>query len=97
MRFRRGRKESIASDFVVSVAERGKQSDMITDTEIKAKGIETLIEALGELNAERFITLLLREPFDYTRWQRNLWTDKSVEEISTMAMQDRPSSDKLTG
>ena len=81
----------------MNVAERGKQSDMITDTEIKAKGIETLIEALGEMNAERFITLLLREPFDYTRWQRNLWTDKSVEEISTMAMQDRPSSDKLTG
>ena len=70
---------------------------MITDTEIKVKGIETLIEALGEMNAERFITLLLREPFDYTRWQRNLWIDKSVEEVSTMAMQDRPSSDKLTG
>jgi len=69
---------------------------MITDTEIKVKGIETLIEALGEMNAERFITLLLREPFDYTRWQRNLWTDKSVEEVSTMAMQGRPTSDKLT-
>ena len=80
----------------MSVAEWGKQSDMITDTEIKVKGIETLIEALGEMNAERFITLLLREPFDYTRWQRNLWTDKSVEEISTMAMQGRPTSDKLT-
>ena len=69
---------------------------MITDTEIKVKGTETLIEALGEMNAKRFITLLLREPFDYTRWQRNLWTDKSVEEISTMAMQGRPTSDKLT-
>ena len=73
-----------------------KVNGMITDTEIKVKGIETLIKALGELNAERFITLLLREPFDYTRWQRNLWTDKSVEEVSTMAMQGRPTSDKLT-
>jgi hypothetical protein len=62
---------------------------MITDTEIKIKGIETLIKALGEMNAERFITLLLREPFDYTKWQRNLWTDKSVKEISEMAMQNR--------
>ncbi len=69
---------------------------MITDTEIKVKGIEALIEALGEMNAERFITLLLREPFDYTRWQRNLWTDKSVEKVSTMAMQSRPTNDKLT-
>ena len=66
---------------------------MITDTEIRVKGIETLIEALGELNAERFITLLLREPFDYTKWQRNLWTDKSVEEVSTMAMQNRQTSE----
>ncbi len=66
---------------------------MITDTEIKVKGIETLIEALGELNAERFITLLLREPFDYTKWQRNLWTDKSIEQVSQMAMHNRLSSD----
>jgi hypothetical protein len=66
---------------------------MLTDTEIKVKGMETLIKALGEMNAERFITLLLREPFDYTKWQRNLWTDKSVEEVSTMAMQNRLASD----
>ena len=66
---------------------------MITDTEIKVKGIETLIEALGELNAERFITLLLREPFDYTQWQRNLWADKSIEQVSQMAMHSRLTSD----
>ena len=66
---------------------------MITDTEIKVKGIETLIKVLGQLNAERFITLLLREPFDYTKWQRNLWTDKSIEQISQMAMHNRLSSD----
>jgi hypothetical protein len=61
---------------------------MITDTEIKIKGIKTLIAALGELDAERFITLLLRD--DYTKWQRNLWSDQSIEEISHMAMQSRP-------
>ena len=62
---------------------------MITDTEIKLQGIETLIKAMGKVNAERFITLLLREPFDYTEWQRNLWPDKTIEEISRMAMQAR--------
>jgi hypothetical protein len=66
---------------------------MITDTELKVQGIETLINALGELNAERFITLLLREPFDYTNWQRTLWTEKSIEEISQMAMQSRLTND----
>ncbi len=39
--------------------------------------METLIEALGELDAERFITLLLREPSDYTSWQRNLWAERA--------------------
>lgn len=66
---------------------------MITDTELKVKGIEALIEALGELNAERFITLLLREPFDYTKWQRTLWTDKSIEDISRLAMRNRLEDD----
>jgi hypothetical protein len=62
---------------------------MLTDTEIKVRRIETLISSLGELDAERFITLLLREPFDYTKWQRNLWSDTSIEEISRLAMQNR--------
>lgn len=62
---------------------------MISDTEIKSKGVEALINALGAVQAERFISLILREPFDYTTWQRKLWQDKSVEEISRMAMEFR--------
>lgn len=61
----------------------------ITDTEIKLRGMEALIEALGEVQAEKFIALIRREPFDYTEWQRTLWSDKSVEEISRMAMARR--------
>lgn len=62
---------------------------MITDTELQQKGIETLIATFGEINAERFITLLLRESFDYTKWQHDLWTDKSIEKLSHMAMKNR--------
>jgi hypothetical protein len=58
----------------------------ITDNEIKSQGIEALISSLGEVQAERFISLILREPFDYTEWQKKLWLDKSIEEISRMAM-----------
>ncbi len=61
----------------------------ITDTEIKLKGMEALVMALGDVDAERFITLVLREPFDYTRWQRNLWQEKSVQELSREAMEYR--------
>jgi hypothetical protein len=65
----------------------------MTDTEIKIQGMEVLITALGEVQAEKFISLIIREPFDYTIWQRKLWTDKSVEEISRMAMKRRKEKD----
>jgi len=61
----------------------------MTDTEIKRRGMEALITALGEVQAEKFISLIKQEPFDYTVWHRDLWNDKSVEEISRMAMQRR--------
>ena len=60
---------------------------MLTDSEIKVKGIEALMKELGEVEAERFITLLIREPFDYTEWQRDLWADIPVDVLSKRAMQ----------
>jgi hypothetical protein len=62
---------------------------MFTDTEIKATGFRALVAALGDVQAEKFIALVQREPFDYTRWHRTLWPDKSVEEISRAAMAHR--------
>ena len=61
----------------------------MTDTEIKANGFRALVAALGDVQAEKFIALIQREPFDYTRWQQTLWADKSVEEISQAAMRHR--------
>ena len=62
---------------------------MNTDTEIRMRGLRALVEALGQVEAERFITLMLRDPFDYTSWQRQLWIEKSVEELSKAAMEWR--------
>jgi hypothetical protein len=59
---------------------------MITDTEIKLKGIHLLSEYLGDVEAERFITLIQREPFDYTKWRQGLDENLSIEEISHQAM-----------
>lgn len=59
---------------------------MITDTEVRIKGMEALTKSLGSVCAERFIALIQREPFDYTKWQRTLWEDQSVEKISEAAM-----------
>ena len=59
---------------------------MITDTEVKMKGIKALTGYLESVSYERFIALIQREPFDYTKWQRTLWEGQSVEEISRNAM-----------
>lgn len=68
---------------------------MITDTELKIKGFDTLTANLGPVEAERFITLILREPFDYTKWQQHLWENRSLEDISNSAMQQRTKSKTL--
>ena len=62
---------------------------MLTDTEIKTAAFRALVEALGDVQAERFIALIQREPFDYTQWHRTLWPEKSIEEISQAAMKAR--------
>jgi hypothetical protein len=59
---------------------------MITDTEIRIKGIQILTEHLGDIEAERFIALIQREPFDYTKWRQGLDEDLSIEDISKKAM-----------
>ena len=66
---------------------------MITDTEIKVEGMKALTSALGEVQAEKFVTLLLREPFDYTKWQRRLWPDRDVVDLSRAAMACRAGTD----
>lgn len=60
---------------------------MRTDTEIKMAGFELLSNNLGMVEAERFITLILREKFDYTKWRENLFNGLSGEEISKRAME----------
>ncbi len=59
---------------------------MITDTEIKQRGINILSQYLGDVEAERFIALIQRERFDYTKWRQGLDEELSIEEISHKAM-----------
>lgn len=59
----------------------------MTDAEIKIKGMKILVSELGELDAERFVTLVSREAFDYTVWQRSLWETNTVSDISKAAME----------
>ncbi len=51
---------------------------MITSTaEIMNRGMECLTESLGAVDAERFISLIIRERFDYTKWQQTYFDEMS--------------------
>ena len=59
----------------------------MNDTLLMNTGMSALIEKLGNVDAEKFISLVLREPFDYTKWRKNnLFVGLSVEDISHAAM-----------
>ena len=59
---------------------------MSNTTVIINKGMNYLLEKLGVLETEIFISHLLREPFDYTKWQRdNLYVDVSLHELNQKA------------
>ncbi|OIP42317.1 hypothetical protein AUJ95_01830 [Candidatus Desantisbacteria bacterium CG2_30_40_21] len=59
---------------------------MITDTEIRLRGFQVLTEYIGDVETERFVALIQREPFDYTKWRQGLYEGLSIEEISKKAM-----------
>ena len=58
---------------------------MKTDTIIRNEGMHVLMEGMGLVEAERFIMLIQKEPFDYTKWQENLFEDVSIEELHQKA------------
>ena len=58
---------------------------MKTDTDIRFEGIRALMQALGTVEAERFIALINRERFDYTEWRKKQWQDETVESLAARA------------
>ncbi len=59
---------------------------MRNDTLVRTEGMKILLEGLGKVDAERFISLIIKEPFDYTKWQKDLFSGMSVRELSSLAM-----------
>jgi len=66
---------------------------VIDDEELKIQGIRVLIAALGETQTARFVSMLTRAPFDYTKWQASLWPDVEVKDLSRAAMLARGKSE----
>jgi len=61
---------------------------MYAEMALRDEGMKILVNKLGNVEAERFISLIIREPFDYTEWQRDLFNEMSVKELSNIAMKE---------
>jgi hypothetical protein len=54
---------------------------MQTDTILRCDGMKILVQHLGIVEAERFVMLIQREPFDYTEWRQHLFNGVSLEKF----------------
>ena len=60
---------------------------MRTDNIVRVEAMNALIVALGAVDAERFISMVKLDTFDYTQWQQKLWEGLSIEEIHAMGIE----------
>lgn len=59
---------------------------MVSDIEIMDRGINCLLEKLGVVETERFIAVINRERFDYTKWQRRRFDNMGSDEFNEAAV-----------
>ena len=64
---------------------------MKSDTVLRSDAMKILSKHLGLVEAERFIALILREPFDYTKWRQDLFQDVPLDRFLDDAMKFRES------
>ncbi len=55
---------------------------MKTEAEIRTQGMQALIDALGLVEAERFLAAISKDRFDYTQWRRQGLPDLTIEAIA---------------
>jgi len=60
---------------------------MNTEAEIRVKGMQALIGALGLVDAERFIAANSRDRFNYTEWRRLGLPDMPLQDLAAAANQ----------
>ena len=56
-----------------------------SDSVIRTEGMNILIQTLGKVDAAIFVSLIIKEPFDYTKWQQNLFNGLSLSELNKKA------------
>ena len=52
-----------------------------SSTELMSIGMDHLVQKLGQVDAERFISTIIRESSDYTKTRRLLFDDMTVDQV----------------
>ena len=52
-----------------------------TDNMLAVKCMNILMDAVGPVDAERFVSIVTNDSFDYTEWQRGLFAGETVESL----------------
>ena len=55
--------------------------------DIMNRGMQCLTEKLGVVEAEQFISIIIREKFDYTKWQRQYFDAMNPGEFHENALE----------
>ena len=53
----------------------------LNTVELLNRGMECLVDNLGPIEAETFISIVIREKFDYTKWQREYFDRIPKEQL----------------
>ena len=52
---------------------------MMNEAVLKNTIMQHLVDRYGHVETERFISLVIKEPFDYTKWSRDLFGDMTAD------------------
>ncbi len=63
---------------------------MKTESVLRVEAMNALIQTLGAVDAERFISIIKRDAFDYTEWRRGLWEGMTIDDVYAEAVLSAP-------
>lgn len=62
-------------------------TNSMSSTELLDKGITCLIEKMGVIEAERFISIVIREKSDYTKWRQRYFENTDPDTFHSEAIE----------
>jgi hypothetical protein len=66
---------------------------IMTDTVLSQSAVKYLVDKFGIVDTERFLSLINKERFDYTEWQRDLFDGMTAKEILRAASEWKKNRD----